>query len=226
MTQPPVYLTKSDIARNHIQGMILSGKARPGARVTTREISEALGISETPIREAIRSLAADGWLELHSHVGAVVAHVGSEQITEIYALRSVIGALAVELAGPTYDEARLAMIDANIEASEAAVAERDAQTYMRLNNEFHALLNDTPASLWCMKILVSLRSQTGVHQGFAAVPQRLGESLAEHRGIRDAIRARDFRRAGELIKAHERAAGVALVNELAVLRPEGGQAAT
>lgn len=221
MTPTPLYMTKSDLARRHIQGMILSGQARPGARITTREVSEALGISETPIREAIRALAADGWVELQSHVGAVVARFGGEQIMEIYALRSLIGALAMELSGPTYDEARLAKIDVNIEASKAAVAERDVQTYMRLNNEFHTLLCDTPASQWCLKILSSLRSQTGIHQGFAAVPQRLAESLAEHCGIRDAVRARDFARAADLIKAHEHAAGVALINELAVARPAG-----
>lgn len=219
MTPTPIYMTKSDLARRHIQGMILSGQARPGARITTRAVSEALGISETPIREAIRALAADGWLELQSHIGAVVAQFGGGQISEIYALRSLIGALAVELGGPTYDEDRLARIDANIEASRAAVAERDVQKYMLLNNEFHTLLCDTPASQWCLKILSSLRSQTGIHQGFVAVPQRLAESLAEHCSIRDALRQRDFTKAAELIKAHEHAAGVALINELAVSRP-------
>lgn len=218
MTEPHVYLTKSDIARRHIQGMILSGAARSGDRITTREVSEVLGISETPIREAIRGLASEGWLEIQSHIGAVVARFGGEQIIEIYALRSEIGALAVELGGPTYDEERLAKIDANIEASAAAVATHDVPQYSHLNNEFHTLLYDTPASQSCLKILVSLRAQIAIHQGFVAVPQRLAESLSEHRGIRNAVREHDFTRAAELIRAHERAAGAALINELAGVR--------
>lgn len=219
MTQPPIFLTKSDIARRHIQGMILSGKARSGDRITTREVSEALGISETPIREALRSLEADGWLDIQSHVGAVVSRFGGEQIIEIYALRGVIGGLAVELAGPTYEAARLDAIDANIAAATTAVAAHDVNSYTELNNEFHTLLCDTPVSQWCLKILFNLRSQTAIQQGFVAVPQRLAESLSEHRTIRDAVRAGDFKQAGELVKTHEIAAGQALVNELAKSRP-------
>lgn len=218
MTQPPIFLTKSDLARRHIQGMILSGHARSGDRITTREVSQALGISETPIREAIKSLAADGWLEIQTHVGAVVARFGGEQITEIYALRGLIGALSVELSGPSYDTSRLDAIDANIEAASEAVEKHDVARYSFLNNEFHTLLCDTPASQWCQKILFSLRAQTAIHQGFEAVPQRLAASLAEHKLIRDAVRAGDFASAAELIKQHEHAAGEALINELAVTR--------
>lgn len=77
MAEPPVYLSKADIARRHIEGLILSGTVKPGDRITTREVSEALGMSETPIREAIRSLAAEGWLSVRLHVGAVVESAGS-----------------------------------------------------------------------------------------------------------------------------------------------------
>lgn len=218
MAQPPVYMTKSDVARRHILGMILSGAVRSGARITTREVAEALGISETPIREAVRSLASEGWLEVQSHVGAVVACFGGAQVEEIYALRGLIGALAIQLGGSTYDEARLAKIDANIEEAAAAVASGDVELYAQLNNEFHVLLCDTPASQWCLKILVNLRAQTTVQQGFAAVPARLAESLAEHRMILDAIRKADFAGAAELVKRHEHAAGAALIKELTAVR--------
>ena len=218
MARPPVYLTKSDVARRHILGMILSGKVRSGARITTREVAEALGMSETPIRESIRGLASEGWLEIQSHVGAVVACFGGTQVEEIYALRGLIGALAVERGGPAYDEARLAQIDANIATAAEAVASGDVERYAQLNNEFHVLLCDTPASQWCLKILLNLRAQTTVQQGFAAVPARLAESLAEHRMIVAAIRKADFAEAAELIRRHEHAAGAALINELTALR--------
>jgi DNA-binding GntR family transcriptional regulator len=205
MAQPPIYLTKSDLARRHIQGLILSKAVRPGDRITTREVSEALGMSETPIREAIRSLASEGWLEVQSHVGAVVASAGSEQLREIFILRGLIGALAVELGGPSYDADRLAQIDANVEASVAAVRSGDVEAYTRLNHEFHMLLTDTPNSQWCLRLLVNLRALTAVHHGFAALPRRMAESLAEHEAIRDAVRRREFGRAAELIKQHEQA---------------------
>lgn len=214
MTQPPVYLSKADLARRHIEGLILSRAIKPGDRITTREVSEALGISETPIREAIRSLASEGWLEVQAHVGAVVASAGSTQLREIYALRGLIGSLAIELGGSSYDARRLAEIDRNIEASAAAVEARDIQRYTQLNYEFHIMLYDTPHSQWCLRLLVNLSALTAVHYGFTVMPRRMAESLKEHRAIRDAIRAGQFDRAASLIKNHEQVGYEALAKEL------------
>ncbi|NRC56432.1 GntR family transcriptional regulator [Neoaquamicrobium sediminum] len=144
MTQASIYLSKADLARRHIEDLIISRAVKPGDRITTREISEALGISETPIREAIRSLASEGWLEVQMHVGAVVASAGREQLREIYALRAMIGSLAIELGASSYDARRMAQIDANIDAATLAVEAQDAVRYIQLNHEFHTLLNDTP----------------------------------------------------------------------------------
>lgn len=215
MSQPPVFLSKADIARRHIEQLILSRAARPGDRITTREISEALGMSETPIREAIRSLAAEGWLEVQAHVGAVVASAGAEQLREIYALRGLVGGLAIELGAGSYDAKRLKEIDANIAASGDAVAAQDVPRYTKLNHEFHILLYDTPHSQWSLRMLVNLSALTSAHYGFAMMPQRMAESLKEHRAIRHAIRAGDYARASELIKAHERSAYEALAKNLA-----------
>lgn len=214
MMQPPVFLSKADLARRHIEGLIISRKVKPGDRITTREVSEALGISETPIREAIRSLAAEGWLDVQTHVGAVVASAGSEQLREIYALRGRIGSLAIELGGASYNAKRLAEIDANIEASAAAVAAQDVQAYTQRNHDFHILLYDTPHSQWCLRMLVNLSALTSAHYGFSVMPQRMAESLAEHRAIRDAIRAGRLDQAAALVTQHEQSAYSALAAEL------------
>lgn len=215
MPEPPVYLSKADIARRHIEGLILSRVARPGDRITTREVSEALGMSETPIREAIRSLAAEGWLHVQPHVGAVVASAGAEQLREIYALRGLVGALALELGAGCHDAKRLNDIDANLAASGEAVAAQDVRRYTQLNHEFHILLYDTAHSQWCLRTLVNLSALTSAHYGFAVLPQRMAASLNEHRAIRNALRAGDIAKAAELIKTHERSAYEAIAGNLA-----------
>jgi len=214
MPQPAIFLSKTDLARRHIEGLIISRKVQPGDRITTREISEALGISETPIREAIRSLAAEGWLEVQMHVGAVVASAGSEQLREIYALRGLIGALAIELGAESYDAARLAQIDGNIAQAEAAVKAQDVEGYIRLNHEFHIILYDTPHSQWCLRMLTNLSALTAAQHGFGVLPQRMAASLAEHKSVRDAIRARDFAGAATLMKLHEQAAYETIARDL------------
>ena len=214
MAQPPVYLSKADIARRHIEGLILSRAVKPGDRITTREVSEALGISETPIREAIRSLAAEGWLDVQTHIGAVVASAGRDQLREIYLLRGMIGALAIELGGGAYSPGRLADIEANLAASQEAVAAADPHRYMQLNHDFHTMLYDTPHSQWCMRMLTNLSALTTVQRGFTIKPARMAESLQEHLEIIAAIRGGKVAQAANLIREHEQAAYEALAGDL------------
>lgn len=219
MPPQPVYLSKSDIARRHIEELILTRAARPGDRITSREISDTLGMSETPIREAIRALAAEGWLDIQPHVGTVVASAGAEQLREIYALRGLVGGLAVKLGAGTYDAARFKAIDANISASRKAVAAQDVRRYTQLNHEFHTLLYDTPHSQWSLRMLVTLSALSSARYGFAMMPQRMAASLREHQAIRDAIHVGDYARAAKLIEQHENAGCQALAAKLAAETP-------
>jgi DNA-binding GntR family transcriptional regulator len=209
------YRTKSEIARQHIQERILSGSARAGDHITTREVSEALGMSETPVREAIRSLAAEGWLELRAHSGSVVASIKSGQLAEIYAIRGALGAAAIELGGGLLTAARLGDLERNMKAAADAVAAGDVSAYARLNREFHTLLSDTPSTQWTLKLLAALWAQTAAAgRGFELIPERMRRSLDEHRAIVGAIRAGELRRAAALLIEHERLAGAELIAAL------------
>ena len=210
------FLTKSDLAREHIQELILSGTVRAGQRITTREISEAIGVSETPIREAIRLLAAEGWLVLSAHHGVVVASVNAEQLAEVYAIRGALGALAIERGGAGYSPRQLDALDRNLAESEVAVTGADVARYVRLNREFHQLLSDTPKTQWILRLLDNLWAQTAaVGRGFEVVPGRIRTSLAEHREIRAAIGRKNYTQAASLMADHERIAGEALIDGLA-----------
>jgi len=210
-----VHLTKSGLARQHIQELILSGAVREGQHLTAREVCEAVGISETPVREAIRGLAAEGWLELNAHHGVVVATLRAEHIAEIHALRGALAALAVELGAASYTAETFAVLDRNIAESERAVAAHDTGAYARLNREFHLLMCDTPHTPWTMRLTSSLTAQTSAQRrGFDAIPHRLRASLAEHRAILTALRQGDTRRAASLLVEHERKAGAALIAAL------------
>lgn len=215
MTLPHVFTTKSELAHQHIQRMILSGELRPGDRLKSREVSERLGISETPIREAIRALASEGWLEMTNHVGAVVQGLKVEQIHEISTLRGEISALAIRLNGPVFDAAMLARLTANVEAMSKEVDAGNVQGFAELNDEFHRLLCDGPNSPWCAKILESILGLIS-HQRHGILPRqtRLVEAVSEHRRIVDFLQANDFHAAAAMAKEHERNAGLFLIQEL------------
>jgi DNA-binding GntR family transcriptional regulator len=210
-----VHLTKSGLARQHIQELILSGAVREGQHITAREVCEAVGVSETPVREAIRGLAAEGWLELNAHHGVVVATIRAEHIAEIHALRGALAALAVELGAASYTAETFAALERNIAESERAVGAQDPAAYARLNREFHLLMCDTPHTPWTLRLTSSLTAQTSAQRrGFEAIPGRLAASLAEHRAILAALRQGDTSRAATLLIDHERRAGAALIAAL------------
>ena len=210
-----IHLTKSGLARQHIQELILSGAVREGQHITAREVCEAVGVSETPVREAIRGLAAEGWLELNAHHGVVVATIRAEHIAEIHALRGALAALAVELGAASYTAETFAALDRNIAESERAVVAGDTGAYARLNREFHLLMCDTPHTPWTMRLTSSLTAQTSAQRrGFEVIPARLRASMAEHRAILAALRQGDTSRAASLLVDHERRAGAALIAAL------------
>ncbi len=224
MANNNVYTTKSEMARRHIQSMILSGAVGPDDRITTREVSDALGVSETPIREAIRSLASEGWLEVQNHVGAVVQGLRAEQIVEISALRGLICGLAIEIGAESFDEERLAKIDANIEAYSKALEQNDYQLVANKNIEFHELLCDNPQSPWCRRLLENMHGlMSAQRHGIPPQHLRLADALDEHAGIRDMLRAGNFAAAADLVKRHEKNTGEFLIKMIGEMAAGGKQ---
>lgn len=226
MEHPNIYMTKAELARRHIQTMVLSGTVRPGDRITSRDVSSALGISETPIREAIRSLASEGWLEIQNHVGAVVQGLRPHQIREISALRGLICGLAIELGAENFDEERLKKIDDNLEVAAKALENEDFRLFAEKNHEFHELLCDSPQSPWCHRLLGNMLGlMSAQRHGIAPQRERLEQAFKEHCRIRDLLRVRDFEAASEMVKQHERNTGDFLINAIGELSAgrESGQ---
>lgn len=215
------HVTKAEMARRHIQSMILNGSVGPGDRITTRGVSVDLGISETPIREAIRSLASDGWLEVQNHIGAVVQGLRSDQIREISALRGLISGLAIELGADDFDAERLDRIDENIDAYAEALGNKDYQQVAETNYLFHRLLTENSKSPWCCRLLDNMHGLISA-QRQAIPPQhsRLAEALEEHRHIRDMLRKGDFLGAAEMVKRHEKNTGDFLIKIIEELPPD------
>jgi DNA-binding GntR family transcriptional regulator len=206
------FRTKADLAAEHIKHLIMSGEAPPGTKITTRVVAEAVGISETPVREAIKQLCSEEWLVERPHVGAVVAELTVENVRELYSVRAALTALALELGGLPLAGERLAEVDEVLAACEIAVREEDVAAFARLNRRFHSLLCDTEHSKLTHRMLQSLWARTETAQrGFRLVPWRLPRSHAEHVAIRNALVEGDISLASRLQHAHEMAAMKALI---------------
>lgn len=120
---------------------IVEGQLAPGAKLNERELSELLNVSRTPLREAIKMLAAEGLVELLPNRGAVVAQMSAQDVADTFEVIAGLEGQSGELAAQRITEAELAEIRALHYEMMAAWTRRDLPTYYRLNAQIHLQIN-------------------------------------------------------------------------------------
>ena len=120
---------------------IVEGLIAPGAKLNERELSELLQVSRTPLREAIKMLAAEGLVELLPNRGAVVASLSEQDVADTFEVIAGLEGQSGELAAQRVTAPELAEIRALHYEMLAAFTRRDLSTYYRLNAQIHALIN-------------------------------------------------------------------------------------
>ncbi len=120
---------------------IVEGHISPGAKLNERELSEQLQVSRTPLREAIKMLAAEGLVELLPNRGAVAAQMSVQDVADTFELIGGLEGQSGELAAQRIGEAEVAEIRALHYEMLAAYTRRDLPTYYRLNAQIHTLIN-------------------------------------------------------------------------------------
>ena len=120
---------------------IVEGQIAPGAKLNERELSEQLQVSRTPLREAIKMLAAEGLVELLPNRGAVAASLSEQDVADTFEVIAGLEGQSGELAAQRISDAELAEIRALHYEMLAAFTRRDLSTYYRLNAQIHSQIN-------------------------------------------------------------------------------------
>ena len=120
---------------------IVEGHMAPGAKLNERELSESLQVSRTPLREAIKMLAAEGLVELLPNRGAVVAQLSAQDVADTFEVIAGLEGQSGELAAQRIDAAQLAELRALHYEMLAAYTRRDLSAYYRLNAQIHERIN-------------------------------------------------------------------------------------
>jgi len=197
----PRHLTKTEIALQVLRDRIGSGDLVAGTRLRVEELANELGMSPTPIREALRLLQADGLVDYRAHYGIVVAKPSVDEIRDLFRLRSVLEPLAMELAVPRLDASALAQLERAHEQQVEAVRANRGSTIAKSNSDWHwtlyeaagsPLLNDFIRRLW----------QAFPWRTMWALPGRSELSLRQHTAMMRAIGKGDAKRAAELLRSH------------------------
>ncbi len=133
----PAGVTASEYAYGMLRGAIIGGQFAYGARLGEVETSELLGVSRTPLREALRRLQSEGLVTIAPHVGAQVASWTVRDVEEVYEMRICLEPYGAARAATRIDSAALASLTDMCEREAVAIEKRDFDTIRALNADFH-----------------------------------------------------------------------------------------
>lgn len=191
----------SQVARieKHLEKAILSGRLRPGQKISETGLARTLGASRTPVREAVRVLVAKGLLVAYHGRGTMVPALEAERVSEVLAIRSCLESFALKLAIPRMKEADIARLGAAYEAMEAARHKGDIAAFEEHDEALHRTVLEVAGSRTLVSVVESLSKQIRTMRGaLLTLPGELEMSQQFHRALIDAIMAGDVERAVRL----------------------------
>lgn len=203
MTRPSL----KDAAAAYLREEILTGRLVPGTKIDQDEISQALGMSRLPVREALIELAQEGLIDAVPRRGAFVARLERADIIDHYRIFGLIAGLAASRAATSLTEEQLGQLRS---IHESFVAATDPEDKAHFNHEFHKMINRANGSRRLASVLGLLSRSLPVRY-FEFVPQWAEISASHHGRILSALEARDAYDAQRIVEHH-----VAESGELAV----------
>ncbi|HQO62162.1 MAG TPA: GntR family transcriptional regulator [Syntrophorhabdus sp.] len=142
---------------NHLREQILQGEYEPHERLFETRISEEIGVSRTPIREALHNLELEGLIECLPKVGYVVKPISEEEVAEICELRGLVEALAARWASEKARDKLVAELQKNIAASEKKLEQGAARAFVELDAQFHEIIARLSGSKRLLELAQTLR---------------------------------------------------------------------
>jgi DNA-binding GntR family transcriptional regulator len=180
---------------------IFARELEPGSWIDELRIAEALGISRTPLREALKVLAAEGLVTMKVRRGAYVTEVSEKDLRDVYHLLALLESDAARVVAQNASVEQMAQIEALHQNLEAAVDNRDH--FFEINETFHMLLLELADNRWRNQMVADLRKVMKLNRHSSLFKEgRIEQSLAEHRAIVQALTLRQPELAAECMSAH------------------------
>lgn len=182
---------------------IINGQLEPGERLMEIQLAEELGVSRTPVREAIRKLELEGLVLMVPRKGAYVASLSMKDVVEVFEIRGALEGLAAALAAERITDEELEKLERQYVKSVEQMEKADLKGMVEVDTGFHQILYQASRNERLAQIINNLREQIQVfRQTSLSYPGRMRIALQEHREIVDAISARDPETARRLAQEH------------------------
>jgi len=194
---------------------IMKGRFAPGQRIVIDALAKELGVSVTPVREALHHLAAEGLVSIEPRKGFTVKKWETKEIEDLLYLRMYLEKLAVRLFIEKASERDINDLAAIIERMDKAVQASDLESLTALNSQFHRRILQGSGNQELLKIMESLSAKLHrVRILSLSYPGRMEQSRAEHAAIFEAIKARDVSMAEKAVEEHIKSVMVTLLKRV------------
>lgn len=197
------FLPLRDVVFNTLRQAILRGELEPGERLPEIQLADKLGVSRTPIREAIRKLELEGLVIMIPRKGAVVAEITEKSLRDVLEVRRALEELSVKLACEKIQEEELEELKVAAKEFEDALKTGDVTAYAEADVKFHDIIYHTTDNERLIQLLNNLSEQMYRYRVEYLKREDSHETLlAEHQYIIEMLKRRDVKRAVEAVCTH------------------------
>jgi DNA-binding GntR family transcriptional regulator len=198
-------LSARDQAYGALRAAIVGAELEPGRRLSENQLADLIGVSRTPVRDALARLRDERLVAIVPQLGTFVTFIDEDAVADAHFVREALEVGAVRIAAGNADPARLHELEVNLAAQERAVAGDDAEAFARLDDDLHHLLCDLSGREAAWRLSERTRGQLD-RVRLLSLPEAgyREQMLAEHRAVVDAVAARDPQRAERELRHHLR----------------------
>ena len=195
------FLTKNVAVYEALRKDMNEGRLKPGQKIIMSDVAKEFGLSDIPVREAIRRLESEGYVRFTPHVGAIVSELDGDKIIELYLIRVELESLATRLAVPYITSRDIDFLIKKNHAMELVVQREKLEKLGALNKDFHLriyqaapypILNQLIEDLW--------EKMERTQSVFTFVPDRAAASVEEHKKIIAALKIKDTTLSERLVR--------------------------
>ena len=209
------YLPLRDVVFQTLRQAILKGELQPGERLMEIKLAESLGVSRTPIREAIRKLELEGLVVMIPRKGAAVANITEKDTKDVLEVRRTLEMFAVEVACDRITEEQLVQLKEAAKAFEASKGSMDLIRIAETDMNFHEIIYEATQNERLVQMLNNLRENMYRYRiEYLKDPNYYDSLVKEHQQILDAIESNNKERAGICMRDHIDNQQLAVISKL------------
>ena len=188
---------------NNLRELIMAGELQEGDKIKEDELCSSMGISKTPLREALRVLSVEGLIRLVPNRGSFVSTPTFEEIREMFGVMSLLEGVCAREAAEKMGEKDLAILEKLHKKLEENYQRKAQREYIRINNQFHSFVQELAGNRTLNQIVNGLRQKILLYRYQSLnLPERFAQSIREHRDLLEAFRKKDPKKAETLMRRH------------------------